>query len=309
MNFFNKPYRYGPENENTQPKWLKFSVFVTIALVAVLGIFLLILLFNYNNNVFKRFVDASVKNFESGGFNYHISASINDKTYLDYVGKLEFDIQKQHFESEYHADYDTYEYDSVTYAHGADSYTGNFYGGKWMVESYTDKALDFFSFYRSYTKGEFDAGAAVRFTGLNDKFNAVALQSSVENIFKELSSTKAINDILCCEATQTENGLVVTFTPKSDELSQILSRNLSSAFTSAKEYEKFKTLLDENSGALSKAKTVVSYTINKDKYITDIHFQHTVDDKCYELDILMSEFGNTQVEIPDSFITATGQKQ
>ncbi len=309
MKSFKMPYRYGEENENAQPKWLRFSVFVTIALVAVLVIVLLIVIFNLNNGVMRKFSDSSVRNFESGGFDYHVSASINDKTYLDYVGQLEFDIDTQHLETVYHADYNTYEYDSVTYAHGADAFTGSFYGGKWTVEDYTDKALDFFSFYRSYSKGKFDAGAAVRFTGINDKFNAVQLQYSVENIFKELSSTKAVNDILRSETVQTEDGTVVTFTPKSDELLQIVSRNLSSAFTSAKEYEKFEKLLEDNSKSLSKDQTVVSFTISKEKYLTEIHMEHTVDKKCYKIDILMSNFGNAQVEIPKSFITATGTQQ
>lgn len=309
MKSFNVSYRYEDENENAQPKWLRFSVFVAIALVAVLVIAILIVFFNLNNNVLKSLVDSSCENFESGSFDYHITASINDKTHLEYVGQLEFDINTQLLKSSYHADYNTYEYDSVTSANGADAYTGSYYGGKWTVEDYTDKALDFFSFYRSYSKGKFDAGAAVRFTDLNDKFDAVQLQSSVENIIKELSSAKAIDDVLCCETVQTEDGTVVTLRPQSDELFQIVSKNLSSAFTSAKEYEEFKKMIDDNSQALSKAKTVVSYTISKNKYLTEVHIEHTVDDKCYKIDILMDNFSNAQVEIPDGFITATGQEQ
>ncbi len=288
-------------------KYLKFPVFVIAAVVFVVLVFAIIFLVNMGNNSLKKFNSASVRNFESGGFDYHITAQINDKTHMDYVGAIEFDLDSQMLESSYHAIYEDYEFDSVTYAHGADAFSGSFYGGKWSVENYTNKALDFFSFYRNYKKGKFDAGAAARFTGMNETFNAVQLQNSMEYITKELSDSYTQNNILCQSVKSDENGTTVTFTPKNDELAEIILSNISPAFTSAKEFEKFKNLIDSNLDNLSQAQTEISFTISREKYLTDIHLAHTVDSECYEIDVEMSNFGNAQVEIPDSFMTAAGK--
>lgn len=296
-------------DKNKESKYLKFPVFVGAAVGLVVIVFIIIFLMNLSSNPMEKFNKASIRNFESGSFDYHINAGVDDKTYLDYEGALKFDLGTQMLESVYHATYEDYEYDSVTYAHGAEAFTGSYYGGKWSVEDFTTKALDFFSFYRSYEKGKFDAGSAVRFTGLNHVFDAVHLQYSVENIMKDLSGTHAQNKILCQSIKSDENGTTVTFNPKDDELADIILTNISSAFTSAKDYEKFKEVIDGSGDSLSNVQTEISYTIDRDRYLTDIRIAHTVDGKCYTIDIQMSNFGDAEVEIPDSFITATGNVQ
>lgn len=311
---FNRPKKdtYGYydnfNQEDKSDKLLKFPVFVTAAVLLVLVVFAVIFFVNMSNNSFKTFAAASINNFESGSFEYHVTAGINDKTHMDYVGAIEFDLDTQMIESSYHATYEDYEYDSVTYAHGADAYSGSFYGGKWSVESYTNKALDFFSFYRSYKKGKFDAGSAVRFTGLNDTINAVQLENCVEYILKDLSGTYAQNNILCQSVENDDNGTTFTFTPKNDKVAEIILSNISPAFTSAKEFERFKNLIEGNSSNLANAQTVISFTINRDKYLTNIHLDHTVDSNCYQIDVEMSNFSNAQVDIPDSFMVATGKE-
>lgn len=316
MDLFNirkqQPYGikpYGEDEKNTQPKWMNFYFFVIAALILVVLIFLMIFLFNYNNNSLKKFVDASVNNFDCGGFEYHITAGVDGDTHLDYVGEMEFDLNSQLLESSYHATYDNYEYDCVTYTHGAVAYTGNYYGGKWTTKEYTDKALDFFSFYRGYRKGDFDAGAAVRFLDFNDTLNAVQLQNSYENISKELTNSYAMENILCQKIENGENGTTITFVPKTDEVAEIILKNIASAFTSAKEFEKFETLINENKENLSNVEAVISYTINKEKYLSDIHIDYKVDGKSYEINVEMKNFRNVDVEIPDSFFDAAGIKK
>ncbi len=295
------------QEEKTE-KLMKFSVFVGVAVALVVLVFAIIFFVNMGNNSLKKFNSASVRNFESGGFEYHVTAGIDDKTHMDYMGAIEFDLDTQMIESSYHATYENYEYDSVTYAHGADAFSGSYYGGKWSVDSFTNKALDFFSFYRSYEKGELDAGAAVRFTGMNDTFNAVQLQYCLENIMKELSGTHAQDNILCQSVQSGENGTTVTFRPKNDKVAEIILSNISPAFTSAREFEKFKKLIESNTDNLSQTQTEISFTISRDRYLTDIHLAHTVDSKCYKIDVEMSNFGEAQVEIPESFMTATGKE-
>ena len=316
LEFFNSrkpdPYEDYYDNftdKNKESKYIKFPVFVGAAVGLVLLVFAIIFLINIGSSSLEKFNKATVKNFESGGFDYHISAGIDDKTFMDYKGALEFDLDTQMFESSYHATYEDYEYDSVTYAHGADSFSGSYYGGKWSVENFTNKALDFFSFYRNYEKGKFDAGSAARFTGLNDTFNAVQLQYSIENITKDLSSAHAQKHILCQSVESNENGTTITFKPKNDELADIILNNIDSAFASAKDFEKFKEVIDGSNDSLSKAQTVISFTINRDRFLTNIHVDHTANGKCYKIDVQMSNFGGAEVEIPDSFVVATGKEE
>ena len=315
LEFFNRrkpdPYEDFYDNftqKDKKSKYLKFPVFVGAAVALVVLVFAIIFLVNTASSSLEKFNKAVVKNFESDSFDYHISAGIDDKTLMDYEGSLVFELDTQTFESVYHATYENYEYDSVTYAHGADAFSGSYYGGKWSVENFTNKALDFFSFYRNYEKGKFDAGSAVRFTGLNNTFDAVQLQYSIENMIKELSGSYAQKHILCQSVETDENGTTITFEPKNDEVADIVLNNISSAFTSAKEFEKFKEVIEGSTDNLSKSQTVISFTISRDKYLTDIHLAHTVNGKCYKIDVKMSNFGSAEVEIPDSFMVATGKE-
>lgn len=296
---------YGME-EVKAPKKLKFSMLVIVALVLVFVVIVSIFSINLNNNSFKKFHRASIKNFESSGFEYEVSAGINGENYMSYAGALEFDLRDQILESQYHAVYTDYEYDAVSYAHKSQAYRGNYYGGRWTVEEYTEKALDFFSFYRSYKRGEFDAGALVRFTETNDIFRAVQLRNSTMATIEELSKPTAINNILHQKIQSTENGTVYTFTPDMDEVMAIVTRNVASAYSSAKEYNEVKQRIDESMTNLENAQTTVSYTISLDKYLTDIEIVHIVNGDRYVIEIHMSNFGKTDVEVADGFLTAAG---
>ena len=163
---------YEEEEESVIKKYLRFPVFVGLGLVLVAFVIILMFLFNHNNNALAMFNKASSNVFESGSFHYDVCAGVNGTTYMQYKGDMEFDLDKQLMNSSYHAVYEDYEYDAVVYGSGTQSHRGNYYGGKWSVEDYSEKALDFFDFYKDYRKGEFDAGAMLRFTDSSDVFNA-----------------------------------------------------------------------------------------------------------------------------------------
>ncbi len=296
---------YGIEEERA-PKKLKFSMLVVVALVLVFAVIATIFCINLNNNSFKKFHRASIKNFESSSFEYEVTAGVNGETYMSYDGALEFDLSDQILESQYHAVYTDYEYDAVSYAHKAQAYRGNYYGGKWTVEEYTEKALDFFSFYRSYKKGEFDAGALVRFTETNDVFRAVQLKNSIMATIEELSKPTALNNILHQKIENIQDGTVYTFTPEMDELTAIVTRNIASAYSSAKEYNEVKERIDESMTNLENAQTTVSYTISRDKYLTDIVIEHIVNGDRYDIKIKMINFSEAEAEIAEGFLTAVG---
>lgn len=296
---------YGFEEEKA-PKQLSFSVVVIAALVLVLVIVVSIFSINLSNNSFKKFQRASTKNFESGGFEYTVTAGLNGETYMAYDGALEFDLGSQMLESQYHAVYSDYEYDAVTYAHKAKAYKGNYYSGKWTVEDYTDKALDFFSFYRSYKKGEFEAGAFVRFTDTNDVFRAVQLERSVTAILDELTKPTSMKNMLHQKVETNDDGTVYTFTPEMDEVMAVVTKNIGSAYSSAKEYNKVRERIESSQLKLENANTTVSYTISPNKYLTDVVIDHEVEGNRYRIVIEMKNFGKTEVEVKDGFLSAAG---
>ena len=288
------------------PKKLKFSMLVVIALVLVFAVIGTIFCINLSNNSFKKFHRASVKNFESGSFEYTVSARLNSEAQMSYKGALEFDLNGQFLESQYHAVYSDYEYEAASYARKDQAYRGNYYGGKWTVEEYTEKVLDFFSFYRNYKRNKFDAGALVRFTETNDVFRAVQLKNSTLDTIEELTKPRNMNNMLHQTIENTEDGTVYTFTPNMDEVMEIVTRNIAPAYASAKEYSEIKERIDNSVTNLENAQTTVSYTISRDKYLTDIVIEHIINGDKYEIFIEMSNFGKSEVEISEGFLVAAG---
>ncbi len=295
---------YEQEQESVFSKVRKFPIFVGISVVCVLLVFAIVFFANYSNNSLKMFVDSTSKNFDSGSFEYSVSAELNSVTYLDYEGQLEFSLGGQSFESLYHAVYEDYEYDAVVYANKGQAYRGNFYGGKWTIEDYTEKALDFFSFYKSYRKNEFDAGAFVRFTDNTDTFSAVQLEQSVNNIAKELSKQSSLENILHQKLETTDKGTTVTFTPELDKVFDVVLKYIGSAYTSANAYSEFKDVVAQSEENLKNAQTKISYTISRDGYMTDLILEHKINGDCYVVKVKMSNFSKAQVDIPQDFMTA-----
>lgn len=297
---------YEDEPQSFSSKIAKFPVFVVVALVLVAIIVCSMFFVNFSNNALKMFVKSSSQNFDCGSFDYNVTASINDAPYMDFVGSIEFDLDSQKIESAYHAVYEDYEYDAVVYGEGADAYRGNYYGGKWSVESYTDRALDFFDFYRDYRKGVFDAGAAVRFTGTNTKFNAEQLRLSVDSMLKEFQKTSTLSHVLHAQITDTPNGTTVTFTPEMDKVLDIYLQYIGSAYTSANAYSEFKETIENSKQNFSNTVVLFTYTISNDGYLTDITLEYTVNGDKYVIDIKMSNFKQTEVVISEDFFVAAG---
>ena len=297
---------YEDEPQSFSSKVAKFPVFVVVALVLVAIIVSSMFLINFSNNAFKMFVSSSSQNFDCGSFDYKVTASINDVPYMDFVGSMEFDLDGQKIESAYHAVYEDYEYDAVVYGKGADAYRGNYYGGKWSVESYTDRALDFFDFYRDYRKGVFDAGAAVRFTETNTKFNAEQLRISVDSMLKEFQKNSTQNQVLHAQTTNDANGTTITFTPEMDKVLDIYLQYIGSAYTSANAYSEFKETIENSKENFTNTDVVLTYTISGDGYLTDITLEYAVNSDKYVIDVDMSNFKQTEAAISEDFFIAAG---
>ncbi|MBE6824231.1 MAG: hypothetical protein E7513_02675 [Ruminococcaceae bacterium] len=297
---------YEPVEEPFSSKIFKFPIFVTVGLILVVLIIGMIFYFNYSNNVFKKFIDASSNNFDSGGFEYHVSAGVNKDTFMDYTGELSFDLSKQSMTSIYHAIYEEYEYDAAVYSKGDYAYRGNYYGGKWSVDDYADRSLDFFDFYRDYRKGVFDAGAALRFTKNTDKFNAQQLQEAVDNITKELMKPSGAKNILHAQTHETANGTIITFTPDMDKVYDIIVDNIGSAYTSANAYAQFKETVNNSKANLDSVIATVSYTIDQKGYLTDISIDYTLKDEHYFFKAEMSNFLERELQLPQGFVSVIG---
>ncbi|MBQ4128792.1 MAG: hypothetical protein IJD68_03360 [Ruminococcus sp.] len=297
---------YEQEQESLISKAKKFPIFVGVSVACVIIIFGIVFFTSFSNNALKMFVDSSSQNFDSGSFDYHINADLNGVTYLEYEGQLEFYLPQHQFKSVYHANYEDYEYDAVVYTSKDKAYCGNLYGGKWSIEDYTEKALDFFSFYKSYRKNEFDAGAFVRFTDTTDTFSAVPLEEAASNIAQELSKQSTLENVLHQQLEQTEGGNVVTFTPELEKVFDIVLKHIGSAYTSANEFSQFKERIEQSQQNLENAQTKISYKISKDGYLTDIYIEHEVNGDCYVISVSMSNFSKAEVVIPDGFTTAAG---
>ncbi len=294
---------YEDEPENKLQPYVKFSVFIAVALVVVLGAVTVIFAVNHNNNALAMFNKASSNNFDCGSFSYDVSVGINGERYMHYDGSMEFDLDKQIMNSFYHATYEDYEYDAVVYGEGVKSSRGNFYGGKWSVDDYSEKALDFFDFYRDYRKGDFDAGAMMRFTNTNDKFNATQLELAFEDIIKELSKGKNMRSVMHQEIVAENGYTTVSFTPELDTVFYIITSEIGSAFASADDFNSFKESVEASTKSLSEAQLILTYTINAEGYLTQCSLDYTVGDKSYFIDASFSEFENAKVEIPEDFFT------
>ncbi len=295
---------YEEETESRAKQLLKFPVFVCVAFALVVLVIVFIFVVNNNNNSFVLLNKASVKAFDSGSFHYSVDAGINGTSYMQYDGDMEFDLDSQVINSVYHAVYENYEYDAVVCGNGANAYRGNFYKGKWSVDDYSEKMLDFFDFYRDYRKGDFDAGAAVRFTDSNDIFNAQQLEESVNDIFSQLSNTRNMNTVMGQEV-RVENGeTTVVFTPDIKEILDLVVSEIGSAFSGADAYAEFKESVENSEEKLSSAQMTMSYTVNRDGYLTDLSFNYTVDHNTYFIIAKLSDFSQTEVVVPQDFLTA-----
>lgn len=287
-------------------KYLKFSVFVGVALVLVVAVVLTMFAINYKNNTFVMFNKASSKNFDCGSFSYDISVGVNDDEYMKYDGSIEFDLKRRNIASFYHAVYEDYKYDAVTYAQGAKAIRGNYFEGKWTIEDYTDRALDFYAFYNRYKNGKFNAGAATRFTQTNRMFNSNQLRNSVEEIIKELTKPSVVHGVLHQEVLTENNETKVTFKPEMDKVFEVIVDHIGPAYTSANAFTQFKADVENSVLSLQGTDAFVTYTINEKGYLSYVYLGYEVENDNYYIEINMDDFKSAQAEIPESFFTASG---
>lgn len=299
---------YNQEQSNLKKRITKFSVFVVIGLLIVTIIIGSMFYFNYQNNSIYMFVDASAAAFESGSFDYKITARINSDIYMDYQGSMEFDLDNQEMTSVYHAQYDDYQYDTVIYAKDGVGYDGTYYGGKWTVDDYTSTSLDFFDFFRSYSKKSFNSPAFMRFTGNTRTFNAAQLKYSVEDIIEELSSIGNLNKILHQDISADDGKTVVTFDVELDKVYDIVIDNIAPAYSSANDFIQFKEHVQNNQENLKNTVCKIKYTINENDLLTDLQVDYTANSNHYTITCQLSNFANTKANVPDGFFAAANMQ-
>ena len=295
---------YENERLNFKKRITKFSVFFVCAVLIVAIITGSMFFFNSKNNSIYMFVDSSAAVFESGSFDYKITALIDSDVCVDYEGSMEFDLDDQIMKSVYHAKYDGYEYDCVIDAEDGVGYDGIYYSGKWTVNDYTATSLDFFDFFRSYSKKSFNSPAYMRFTGDTKTFNAAEFKYAVEDIIEELSSIKNLNSVLHQDVSLQNDSTVVNFDVELDKLFNIILDRIAPAYSSANDYIQFKELIKNNQENLKNSDCKIQYVLNKDDILTNLQVDYTTNGKHYTIICEFSNFSNAQVNVPDGFYAA-----
>lgn len=299
----------GEQENNGIEQILRFPVLMAVSVVLVAAVIITVIFINKGNNVFSQFVKASSKSFDSGSFDYTVNVSVNDSTNMKYTGTFQMDIDDQLLSSVYHAEYNEYQYDSVTYYKNAASYQGNYYDGKWTVSDNTDKVIDFIDFYGDYRKGDFDAGAFVRFTNSTKSFSASQLQKAFGDIIDDFKKSSNLNNVLHMTESTSGVNTVVTFEPDVAQALDIIKSHLAPAFASANAYKDFCTRIDDAKGNLATTKATVSYTVDGSGYLTAVELDYRIKTDRYVISAALENFGEAQIKIPDGFFTAAGIKE
>lgn len=291
--------------DDLKKKVIRFPVFVIAGLVLVAIVVGIIIWVNVSNNSLRVLVLSTAKSIESDGFDYHIEAKIDGVTRMEYDGQMEFDLKESSYISSYHADYVDYEYDNVVYASGHKSYRGNCYGGKWTIEDYSAKALDFIDWYKDFRHFRFDGSSALRFTELTGKFNARQFGNAGNGIIKELSKTKNLHKVLHQEIVSNDDGgMTVTYNPDMEKVVDIVMKDIAPAFTNANDYLNLKESIELNRENIRNSQMVVTYTTNKDGYLTNFTLDYTAGGTNYYINAELSNFSKAKVQVPQSFFTA-----
>ena len=296
------------EKAKMQKKITKFSVFVIVALLVVTIIIGSIFYFNYKNNSLRMFVKAASNSFDSGGFAYQVTTSINGETYMEYDGQMKFDHSRQQIISVYDAKYQDYEYKAIVASRDDFAIKGNFYGGKWTVENYTTTALDFFDFYGDFREYKFNAAAATRFLGNTETFNEEQLEQSFNDIVKKLSNPVSINNILHQNIEEKDNTKIVTFKPQMDKVMNIIVDNIAPAYSSAKDYTRFKEMVNEKQQNFKNVNATFMYKINENDCLTDILLNYSVNGDTYTIKVKLDKFGQATPVVPDDFWAAANSQ-
>lgn len=283
-------------------------IFIAVGLVAVGLVFLIIHLYNQDANPVNRLMSASAKDF-STPFDFEVALTVDDKPVMSYKGSVDSDGRNHKAEIAYDADYNEYTFKGAVYADPNLAAKGYYYDKEWTVRDCEERISNFFDFDGDLRRGEFDAGSLLRFTDLTSHYSSKELNKFFKVVKEKLASDSPVAKIT---TEKKDDGTVYRYDVSPVELFDMISKEGASLFYSADEYNWFREKLEGNREVIENAECVITYTINKDGYLTDFDITVSYSGHSYGLNCDMSSFGNTKVELDPAFlekVTATFAEQ
>ena len=283
-------------------------IFIAVALVIVGLVFLIIHLYNQDTNPINRLMSASAKDFEVP-FDFEVALTEDDKPVMSYKGSVDSDSRNHKAEIVYEADYNEYTFKGAVYADPNLAVKGFYYDKKWTVRDCEERISNFFDFDGDLRRGEFDAGSLLRFTDLTSHYSSKELNKFFKEVKEKLASDSPVAKFT---TEKNDDGTVYRYDVSPVEAFDMISTDGASLFYSADEYNWFREKLERNREVIEDAGCVITYTINKDGYLTNFDITVSYSGHSYGMVCDMSGFGNTKVELDPEFlekVTATLAEQ
>ena len=283
--------------------WIKNHlsyIYAGIGVVLVAVIVFVIYMYFQGNNPMSRFSGSLSKNF-STSFNYDVKVSEDNVTMMKFDGAIEADRSKHFVKSSYQADYNRYSYLGAVYGDDKSAVKGSYYNNKWTTHDCTDDAQDFFDFDRDFRAGGFDSGSFLRFTGLTSDYSTREMDKMAGLIKSRLSTDSPIAMIT---TEKTEDGTHYHYDINVYEVFELIKENGASVFYRASDYDKFVASFEANKKTIETAECTIDFTVNNAGYMTDLDAAVVSEGRKYAISCVMSDFGEAQVEMPESFLRA-----
>ena len=289
-------------------EWVKnhmTGLYIMIGILVALIIFIGIRIYDGNTNPLSRFIKSSSKNL-STSFSFDVTAEKNGEQMMSYSGSMKADPKGQKLTIEYDAEYPDYSYKNVIYTNGLTTYKGNLYKEHWTVTDCTNRVKEFFDFFTDYRDGNFDAGAFLRFTGLNNYLYSIELNRFMVTVKNRLSTDSAIVKI-----TSTREGGCSTYRYdfNMQETMDLLIDRGASVFYTSPDYYHFVNKVRANEKNIADSKCFVEFTVGPSGFMESLDINILTGTDSYIIHCAMSDFDSAVPEIPDEFYLASGIKK
>lgn len=277
----------------------RVHIFLAVGALVVAIVVLVAVLYQKSANPWSKLIKAASKDLD-GSFSFSADVSIDDDRIMSYNGSVDIDRGRQIVNAVYDADYTDYSYSAAV----MDYASGTLYDGVWRVEDCEDKVHDFFDFDTDYRKGSFDAGAFLRFTGLNTTFYSAELQNFVDSLRDKLSSESNLAHIT---TESSPDGTTYIYKISLKELFDLVLNDGAPVFNRSADYDYFKALYKANYDNIDRSYCTIEYKINAKGYLTDIAVMVKTGDHSYTISLALSDFGTAKVIFPKEFTDAAAK--
>lgn len=273
---------------------------VVVLLIGAI-VFAIVSFVSKNSNPFINMHSSIMQNIDSGSFSFTATADFNGERYMSYDGKIEITPDNQSISMIYDAEYTEYSYTNVCYSKNGEYYNGNFFSGQWTVTDSKDRVVDVFELIRSAKSQKGWASPLLRIVGLSSLISSETFEESFDDISADMLSDP---ETLNYTKTDNDSSVTHTFSPNLAAVSDILVKDAGPTFMHASDFNDFCDKVKANKEVLENSTCTFGYTVDNNGYMTDLFLTIETGDKKYDVNITMSEFSNTKVEIPEDFFTA-----